>query len=216
MRHFTLRFLSLLLGIFLYSVGIALAIKASIGYAPWEVFHAGLGITIGLSIGTASIIVGIVVVVMVTVFGEKVGFGTLMSMVLTGVFLDAILRVSIIPQAQNYFTGIIMLIIGLFVIALGSYFYIKSAFGVGPRDNLMIVLTRKTKLPVGVCRSVVELTVVLAGWCLGGMIGYGTVISAVMIGFCIQVVFKLLKFDTTAVEHETIAQTLKSLYQRKG
>jgi uncharacterized membrane protein YczE len=99
------------------------------------------------------------------------------------------------------------LIAGLFILSLGSYFYIKSAFGAGPRDNLMIVLNRKTKLPVGVCRSIVELSVTLAGWILGGMVGIGTVISVVAVGFCIQITFAAFKFDAAAVEHETLKET---------
>jgi uncharacterized membrane protein YczE len=71
----------------------------------------------------------------------------------------------------------------------------------------MVVLKRKTKLPVGVCRSFVELTVTLAGWRLGGMVGIGTVISVVAVGFCIQLVFTIFKFNAAAVEHETLKQT---------
>jgi len=83
----------------------------------------------------------------------------------------------------------------------------KSAFGAGPRDNLMVVLNRKTKLPVGICRSIVELSVTLAGWMLGGMVGIGTVISIIAIGFCIQITFAIFKFNPAAVEHETLKQT---------
>jgi uncharacterized membrane protein YczE len=75
----------------------------------------------------------------------------------------------------------------------------------------MVVLKRKTKLPVGVCRSVVELAVTLAGWRLGGMVGIGTVISVVAVGFCIQLVFTIFKFNVAAVKHETLKQTYKTL-----
>ena len=109
-----------------------------------------------------------------------------------------------------------MLISGLFVIAIGSYFYIKSAFGVGPRDNLMVVLARKTKLPVGVCRFAIELAVTLIGWLLGGMVGIGTVISVIAIGFCIQITFKVFKFDVTAVKHETLRDTFGKINAAKS
>jgi len=96
---------------------------------------------------------------------------------------------------------------GLFIISAGSYFYIKSAFGTGPRDSLMVVLAKKTKMPAGVCRSIIELSVTIAGWFLGGMAGLGTIIAVIGIGFCIQITFKLFKFDVTAVRHESLRDT---------
>jgi len=160
-----------------------------------------------LSIGVASIVAGVVIVVIVTICGEKIGLGTIGSMVLTGVFIDLIFTLNIIPLAVNLTVGIVMLVTGLFIISVGTCFYMKSAFGAGPRDNLMVVLNRKTKLPVGICRSIVELSVTLAGWMLGGMVGIGTVISIIAIGFCIQITFAIFKFNPAAVEHETLKQT---------
>lgn len=104
-----------------------------------------------------------------------------------------------------------MLISGLFIIAFGSYFYIASAFGAGPRDSLMVLVTRKTGLPIGVCRGAIELTAVAVGWYLGGLVGIGTVISALAIGFCIQITFRLLRFDATKIRHERLQETFRYL-----
>ena len=207
MQKFAFRLLFLSVGTFLTALGVVLTIKANIGYAPWEVFHVGLALTAKMSIGVATIVAGVVIVVIVTVCGEKIGFGTICSMVLTGVFIDLIIRLNIIPLAANLTVGIVMLITGLFVVSAGTCFYMKSAFGAGPRDNLMVVLNRKTKLPVGICRSMVELSVTLAGWLLGGMVGIGTVISVIAIGVCIQITFSIFRFDPATVEHETLKQT---------
>lgn len=211
MAQFLTRFTKLIFGLFLYALGIVFAIKANIGYAPWEVFHVGLSQTFDISIGTASITIGALIVILVMFLGEKIGIGTILNMFLIGIFLDWILILDPIPLASNFIFGVFMLILGLFTIALGSYFYIDSAFGAGPRDSLMVALTRITKLPVGICRSGVELTVVLIGWKLGGLVGMGTVIAAFGIGFCVQTTFGLLKFDTTKVKHETLGQSLKLL-----
>lgn len=215
MPKFWVRLLSMLLGLVLYALGIVATVKANVGYAPWEVFHVGLGDAIGISLGAASILAGLVIVIVVTAMGEKLGLGTLGSMVLTGVFIDIIVMLNIIPEADSFAAGIAMLIAGMFTIALGSYFYMKAAFGAGPRDNLMVVLTRKTKIPVGLCRLLVELLVTLIGWLLGGMVGVGTVISFIGIGLCVQIVFSLLKFDVTAVQHETLGESLARVW-RKG
>ena len=201
----------MLIGLVFYAAGIVLMINANIGYAPWEVFHVGLANTIGLTIGVTSIIAGIVIVIIVTVLGEELGFGTICSMVLTGVFIDIIFYMELIPVMDNLFAGVVMLISGLFIIALGSYFYMKSAFGIGPRDNLMVVLAKKTRLPVGLCRSVIELLVTVIGWLLGGMVWFGTIISVIAIGFFIQIVFKLFKFDVTSIKHENLAESAKNI-----
>ena len=202
-----IRLLNMTIGLILTALGIIITIKANIGYAPWEVFHVGLSNTIGVSFGMTTIIVGIIIAIIVTLLGEKLGLGTILSMVLTGVFADIILIIDFIPIAKSFVVGVIMLIAGLFIISLGTYFYIKTAFGVGPRDNLMVVLARKTKLPVGICRFSVEFFVTVIGWLLGGMVGIGTIISVIVIGFCIQITFGLFKFDVTAVKHEGLGDT---------
>ncbi len=212
MKQFYLRLLRLICGLILYALGIVVTLNANIGYAPWEVFHVGFSKTTGISLGTASILVGAIILILTIMLGEKVGLGTILNMVLIGVFLDVILGLHIIPSTHNFAIGILMLIAGLFIIALASYFYIGSAFGAGPRDSLMVALTRKTKLPVGVCRGTIELLAVFAGWRLGGMFGIGTIISAFAIGFCVQTTFKLLRFDTTKIQHETLGLTYKNLF----
>ncbi|AGK53597.1 YczE/YyaS/YitT family protein [Bacillus sp. 1NLA3E] len=211
MKPFYTRIVRLLFGLFLYSLGIVVTMNANIGYAPWDVLHVGLSKTIGMSIGTVSIIAGIVIGIITVVLGEKLGLGTLLNMVLIGLFLDMLIAFDIIPVASNFLLGVLMVIIGLFIIAIASYFYIGSGFGAGPRDSLMVALTRKTGLPVGVCRGTIELLAVFAGWRLGGMVGIGTIISALVIGFCVQSTFRLLKFDATKVKHETLDQTIKLL-----
>ena len=209
MKQFFVRLLSLMTGLLFFAFGIVLGIKANIGYAPWEVFHVGLANTIGLSLGTITITVGIAIAIIVTLLGEKLGFGTIMNMIVIGLFIDIIFPR--IPIAKNPIIGTMILISGLLSISIGSYFYIRSAFGVGPRDNLMIVLTRRTKFPVGLCRGAIELLVTVIGWFLGGMVGFGTVISVVAIGFCIQLTFKVFRFDVTAIKHETLGETYAAL-----
>jgi len=199
----------MIIGLFLFAFGIVCTIKANIGYTPWDVFHVGLANRTGLSIGIISILVGLIIVIIVTILREKPGIGTISNMVMIGLFIDVFFPH--IPTAGNPIIGTVMLVSGLFIISIGSYFYIKSAFGAGPRDNLMVALTRRTKLPVGVCRFIIELSATISGWFLGGMVGFGTVISVIAIGFCIQIVFKLFRFDVTSVKHETLADTYAAL-----
>ena len=205
MKHFLMRLFILMTGLVFFALGIVITIRANIGYAPWDVFHVGLAHTTGMSIGLASIIVGIVLAIIVMLLGEKLGLGTILNIVLVGVLIDIIFPH--VPTAANPIVGTVMMVIGLFVISIGTYFYIKSAFGAGPRDSLMVVLARKTKFSVGLCRSALELFATIAGWFLGGMFGFGTVLVVITIGFCIQITFKAFKFDVTAVRHETLSET---------
>jgi uncharacterized membrane protein YczE len=215
MLHFSSRILRLLLGLLLYSLGIVITMKANIGYAPWDVFHVGASNVIGLSIGITSILAGIIIGIITILLGEKLGLGTILNMLLIGIFLDIIMALNIIPKSSNFIVGLIMLIAGLFIIATASYFYISSGFGAGPRDSLMVALTRITGFPVGLCRGSIELLAVLIGWQLGGMLGIGTLLSAFLIGFCVQITFKMLHFQVTSVKHETLDQTLHFLFSRK-
>lgn len=211
MAKILLRFFRLIFGLLLYAVGIVLTIRANVGYGPWEVFHVGLGKTIGITIGTASILVGLVVIVITIILGEKIGIGTILNMILIGVFMDLILKMNIFTSIYNSYFGIVILVIGLFVISVGSFFYIGSGFGAGPRDGLMVALTRKTRLPIGVVRSLIELAATAIGWLLGGMVGVGTVVSVLAIGFCIQGTFRLFRFDAVTVEQATLMDTYEQI-----
>ena len=210
MKRFLFRLFNLFFGLSLFALGIVITIRANIGYAPWDVFHAGLAFTTGISIGIASIITGTAIAVIVTIAGEKIGIGTVANIVVIGLLIDLYIKLDFIPAGTGMFNGIVMLLTGLLVVSTGSYFYIKSGFGAGPRDNLMVVLNKKTRLPIGVCRSIVELSATLTGWLLGGMVGAGTIISAVAIGFFIQLTFFVCKFKASEVKHETINNTYRT------
>ena len=211
MKHFPRRLIALLWGLFLYAFGIVLCVQADIGCAPWDVLHMGLSDKIGITMGQVSIIVGAFVCLIDFLLHEKLGLGTLLNMLLVGVFMDLIFALKIIPIIERLWIGILVMVAGLLVIALGSYFYIGSGFGAGPRDSLMVSLKRRTRWPVGACRALVEGTALLLGYLLGGKVGIGTVIAVAGIGLCVQLVFQLFKFDPAGVKHETLAGTLARL-----
>lgn len=205
------RMMYLFLGTFIVAVGIVMTMKANLGYAPWDVFHRGISDAIGISIGNVSIVASIVICIIVMALGEKLGFGTIVNLVTIGLYIDLLLPLKIIPEMHKVMPGLAMLILGLFLCAFGSYLYIASGYGAGPRDSLMVALERKSKLSVGVCRGIIEVLVCLIGWILGGPVGVGTVISAFGIGVCVQMVFSWVKFDATSVKHETLDETIKNL-----
>ncbi|MFA6681919.1 MAG: hypothetical protein WCS35_07790 [Sphaerochaeta sp.] len=215
MNKFVTRFIRLFLGLFLYAVGIVLTMKANIGYASWEVFHAGLSTVFGIQIGTVSILVGLVLCVISLLAGEKLGLGTLCNMVFIGLFMNLLLGLDLFPTLSNFYLGVLQMVVGLFVISVATVYYISSGFGAGPRDSLMVVLTRKTRLSVGTCRSGLEILVVVIGALLGGSFGIGTILAAVLIGFCVQITFKLFRFDPTKVVHENFMDTFRNFSKVK-
>lgn len=211
MKAVVIRLFRLFFGLFLYAVGIVLTMQAHIGYAPWEVFHAGIARVMGVQIGTVTILVGLLIGIAVMLFGEPLGLGTVCNMVVIGLFMNILLASGLFAELSNPVLGVVQLIAGLFVISLASYFYISSGFGAGPRDSLMVLLSRKTKFSVGTCRGAIEVGVTAVGFLLGGFLGWGTLLSAVLIGFCIQITFKVLHFDPKKVAHEDFVSSYRKL-----
>lgn len=205
------RLLRLVFGLFLYSLGTVFIMQANLGYGPWELFQSGLTNVLPLTIGQATILVSIIIVLLDLLLKEKVGIGTLANMLLIGVFMDWILISKRIPLGTNIFSQGILLILGLFTISIASYFYIGSGFGAGPRDSLMVSIRRNTGLPVGLSRGILEFSAALGGYLLGGPLGLGTIITAFGVGICIQIVFHLLSFETTHIVHESLAETFHFL-----
>ena len=207
LKKFLERLTGLLFGLFLYALGIAFTIEADLGYAPWDVFHKGISNIAGISIGNASILLGLVICVALYLLRESLGLGTLLNMVVIGAVLDLILESRLIPRMDGPISGALMMILGLFVISLATFFYMRSGFGSGPRDGLMVVLERRSGLSVGICRAAIESLAVLLGWLMGGPVGFGTLIAAFGTGVCIQITFSLLGFNATEVKHENLRET---------
>lgn len=195
------------IGLFVYAVGIVLTMQAHIGYSPWDVFHAGLSQLFSMKIGTMTILVGILLGIVVLLGGEKIGIGTICNMVVIGLFINLLLDSGLFPERSHPLSGVIQMVVGLFVISFASYLYISSGYGAGPRDSLMVFLSRKTGWSSGTCRGLLEVAVSLAGFLLGGMLGWGTLLSALMIGLCIQITFSLLRFDPKKVHHENMVDS---------
>lgn len=208
MASFFFRLGKIMLGFVMFAIGIILMIQANIGYAPWDVFHVGLAKTLGITIGTASISTGFVIIILVLFLGETLGLGSILNMFFVGFFVDIINGFHIIPQAQSTVMGYMMMLISLIFMAFASYFYISGGFGAGPRDSLMVSLSRKTGKSIGLCRIFLEFIATVLGYFLGGMVGFGTLAFVILIGFFIEVVFRILKFDPREVHHETLRESL--------
>jgi uncharacterized membrane protein YczE len=188
-----------------------MTINANLGMAPWYVLHEGISIMTGITLGQASIVISAVLIVIDAVMGEKLGWGTICNMVLVGVFLDLLMFGGVIPVFENVLARFAMMALGLFVIGVGSYYYIGAGLGAGPRDSLMVGLTKRTGRSVRLVRNSIETGVVIIGYLMGGSVGIGTLFMALTIGNFVQLAFQIFKFDVKKVEHRFFDEDIKLL-----
>lgn len=210
------RALSCVLGLFIFSFGEYLGIQANIGLAPWMCLNRGLENYLPISFGTIHTVVSLLIVGIDLLMHEKIGFGTILDAVLVGPFVDLFTAVVKIPLLNNWWLGIALMTVGLFIKAYGMYFYMKAGLSCGPRDSLLVGLGRLVpKVPIGVVNIALLAVVTLAGWLLGGNVGLGTIYSVVCIGLTMQIVFNLLKFEPRDVQHDGFADTIRKIGSRK-
>ena len=174
----------LLFGLTLFGIGETLLVTANIGVSPWFVLHQGLSFKTGYSIGVTTFIVSICVLLIWILLRQKPGIGTIMNAIIISVVIDFSLLY--LPSPNNIYFQIFQVIIGIFIIGIGSGFYLISNLGPGPRDGLMTGLQRKTNLSITVIRTFIELSVVVIGFYLGGILGLGTILYALAIGFSVS------------------------------
>lgn len=213
MQNYLKRTGKLLFGLIIYSLGLTLSIQANVGLAPWDAFSIGVSNITSISYGNISILTGIVILIIVAGFlKEKIGLGTVLNTLLIGIMVDFIQSINLIPFMNNFFLGILMLLLSQVMISLATYFYISPGMGCGPRDTLMVALGKKfPNIPIGAIRGLIEGTVLLIGFILGAKVGIGTVIAVFGISFILQYTFKFLKFNIKSIVHENIFETFMNL-----
>lgn len=211
LNNITLKLVRLFVGFFICALGIVLMINASLGLSPWDALHQGLSKNIGITMGTASVTVGAIVVMLDATLGENIGWGTVLNMIFIGVFIDIISFSNLIPMSNSFVPGVLMLILGMVFMAVGTVFYMGCGLGSGPRDGLMVAIQKRIDKPVKLIRGIIEIGALIVGYILGGSIGIGTVISAIGFGYIIQMVFKIFKFDSSRIKHRFIVDDIRCI-----
>jgi uncharacterized membrane protein YczE len=199
----------LITGLFLYGIALALLLRASLGVGPWNVLTSGLVEVTGLSFGLMTNLIGLGVLLVWIPLRQRPGIGTVLNVLLVGTSAD--IGLWLIPPVSGLFAQVAVFAGGLSLLAAATGIYIAPRLGPGPRDGLMTGLHERTGAPVWLCRAGVEITVLAAGWLLGGLVGVGTVAEALLIG---PMVHRTLPFfrtmyagrpDAAAVAAETRA-----------
>lgn len=183
-RQLGLRLGQLLAGLLLYGISMALMIRSQLGNMPWDVLHQGLARHLGHSIGTVTIAVGVVVLLLWIPLREEPGVGTVCNVVVIGFSVDAALRV--LPPVGSLPVRALLAGAGVVLNAVATAAYIGVRLGPGPRDGLMTGLVHRTGGSLRLVRTAIEITVVAAGWALGGTLGIATLVYALAIGPLVQ------------------------------
>ncbi len=198
------KFLLLNLGFFFCALGTVFFIKSGSGMSPWEVLHSGIASTFDIRIGRAGIIVSGIIVALDCLLGAKIGIGTVLNMLFIGLFTDMILSLEIINTSSIYMVQIAFLFIGMFAMNIGIWIYISQGLGAGPRDGLMVAVSKRSGISVQTVRSSIETAAVIIGIMLGGSFGFGTIICAILAGPFMKIIFDRIGFDVKGVSHTYI------------
>ena len=175
----------LLVGLLIFGLGISLMVQAGLGLGPWEALHQGITVHTGIPIGTVSILLGLPILALWWPLGQRPGIGTLVNVLSIGTATN--LGNALIPAQHESAAQLAMMLAGVVVIGIGSGLYLSADLGPGPRDGLMVGLHRRFGWSIRRARTLLELSVLAAGWLLGGTIGLGTLAFAFGIGPVVQV-----------------------------
>jgi uncharacterized membrane protein YczE len=179
------RLVQLYLGLVLYGFSMALLVRSQLGVMPWDVLHQGIARRVGLTLGTVTIIVGVIVLLLWIPLRERPGLGTVSNVIVIGLAVDA--SVAVLPAVPDLWLRMVLVAAGVTLNGVATAAYIGVRMGSGPRDGLMTGFVRRTGGSVRIVRTVIEIAVVATGWLLGGTLGLATVLYALGIGPLVQV-----------------------------
>ena len=183
--------LFLFIGLSIFGFGHAILFGSNYGVSPWMVLAQGLAIEFGIGIGLSIILVSFGVLLFWIPLKEKPGIGTFINFFVVAAVIE--ITLPYIPYQTDISLKLIQVFLGILVIGIGGSIYLIANLGPGPRDGLMTGISKKTKIPMAYVRNVLEISVVIIGWSLGGTAGVGTLIFAIMIGPAIVAYMYLMK-----------------------
>lgn len=193
-------------------IGCSTMISKQIGSLnSWNVLNDGLSNVLGITIGQANTTVGIIIILIDILAKEHLGIGTVMNAVCIGMFSDIFIslnnHIGLIPKIDSIFLQIPLCLVGIAIGSFGIYLYMSAQMGSGPRDSLMLAVTKRVPFQVGYCRMGLEAVAFLSGVLLGGEFGVGTFIAVFCGGPCLQKICKIARFDMKKIHNESFGET---------
>ena len=181
----------LITGLFFFGLGEAIIIGSGSGVSPWTVLAQGISIRTDLSVGTTTFLISIGILIFWIPLKQVPGIGTILNAIIIATTID--LTLPYLPQPNETYLKLLQVCIGIFIVGLGSGIYLISNLGPGPRDGLMIGLQKQTGTSIPLIRTILELSAVISGWLLGGVVGIGTVLFVFGIGPCVGIGLTLVE-----------------------
>jgi len=201
--------------LFVNGFGLHLTIQANIGAAPWDVLNLGLSRTLGILYGTASITVSLTILLIDVLLREPIGLAMFIDALVVGKSVDFFNWLHPVAPCRSMVTAIPMMLLGLVILAYTQYAYMAASLGCGPRDTLLVGLAKRSgRIPIGAVSVALLSTATLIGWLLGGPVGIGTLLCAFGAGPIMQLAFRSVRFDATAIRHQRLRDTLRVLLGR--
>ncbi|MBR0536550.1 MAG: hypothetical protein IJK40_00215, partial [Clostridia bacterium] len=188
-----LQWLQILAGLAVFAAGVHFTIHANIGLAPWDCLGQGISLHTPLNYGLSMTCMGVAILLIDLLLGERIGFGTIIDALVTGNFVQLFNDIDPLPENRSIPAGLAFQLLGFFLMALGQVIYMKAAQCCGPRDALLVgVGKRMPKVPIGFVAVMVWGAALLLGWLLGGQVGIGTLFSTAGAGLVMQLVNRIL------------------------
>ena len=211
-KSILLGWLEIVFGLLVFSLGVHLTIRADLGLAPWDCLGMGISYHTPLNYGLAMTAMGVIILVIDVLLKEKIGFGTIIDALLTGNFVQLFMDIDPFPKTAGMLVGIVIIVAGLALMALGQFFYMSAAQCCGPKDALLVGLGKRLgRLPIGAVQTLLWGTALLLGWLLGGPVGIGTIVSTFGSGLVMQFIYDMIKFEPRNVRHRSVIETWKIL-----
>jgi uncharacterized membrane protein YczE len=186
-----LRSVQLLVGLFLYGASTALQVRAVVGVGSWTVLTQGLENVLPWSFGVITVVSSVVILLLWIPLRQRPGIGTLCNVLAIGPAADLVLW--LVPEPDGLVARVLLFAAGLVLLAVATACYIGAGLGTGARDGLMVGVHERFGWPLWLARTVIEVTVVVVGWLLGGDVGVGTVVAAFVIGPMVQPLMPLFR-----------------------
>ncbi len=202
--------------LFVNGFGIYLTIQANIGAGPWDVLSLGLSRTLGILYGNASIAVSLTILLIDVLLKEPIGIAMFIDALVVGKSVDFFNWTGMVKPCSSMPVSVIVMFAGLVIIAYTQYTYMTASLGCGPRDTLLVALSKRMKrIPIGLISIMLLGTATFTGWLLGGPVGLGTIICAFGSGPVMQAAFRTVGFDATKVKHQNLIESAAVLLRRK-
>lgn len=201
--------------LFVNGFGVYLTIQANLGAAPWDVLNLGVSHTFNMLYGNASVSISLLILLIDILLKEPIGIAMFIDAVVVGKAVDFFNWIHAVSPATSLWHGIPMMLIGLFILAYTQYGYMIACLGCGPRDTLLVGLSKRLKkLPIGAVSIGLLSAATLIGWLLGGPVGIGTLICAFATGPIMQFAFQTVRFDATHIHHQRLKDSFSVILHR--